>query len=87
MGCFYIACACCGRVSPDEEWLCGCAVLSGECHFECPHCGVQVRRVAKGVQRIEYGGCGVFVPREIALEVVKPGGFDALDQVIALNGL
>jgi hypothetical protein len=66
-----ITCGKCGAVATAEEWLAGEPVLRGDCHFQCPHCGVRIRRKTAGVKRISINGAMCYVPARI--EIVEVG--------------
>lgn len=63
--CWQITCGKCGCRSGTDEWLGSDAVLNGCCHFQCPACGVKVRRKAVGVKRISIDGALCYVPDRI----------------------
>jgi hypothetical protein len=63
----------CGASAAARLWLDSHAVLTGKCHFQCPACGVMIRRKARGAKQIDIApGVSVFVPEDIVIEEVQP---------------
>lgn len=66
-----ITCGKCGTLSDADMWLDSVNVFTGKCHFQCPECGVMIRRRAVGSKQILIENIPVFVPETMKIEEVK----------------